>query len=61
MITLELGIQGHDGAKVHRVHVLGSPCHQLLHKDSVSPFCWMESIPEYIDVPVGTKVRNHCA
>lgn len=59
--TLSPGVQGHDGAEVHRVHVSGVGGQDLLDDDSVGPLWRMERVPERVDVPVGAQVGGHRA
>lgn len=42
------GILGHDGAKIHGVHVLGGACQDLLDYDPVSFLGRVEWIPKRI-------------
>lgn len=55
------GIQGHNGAEIHGVHVIQRPRKDLLNDDSVRPFRRMERIPERVYVSVRAQVRQRRA
>ena len=55
------GVQGKDGAEVHRVHVVGGASQDLLNNKPVSPLRWMEWIPKCIDVSVRAQVGERRA
>lgn len=56
-----LGIDGHDSAEIHGVHVLSGASEDLLDYDSTSFLWWMEWIPKRVKVSVRTQVWGRCA
>lgn len=45
---LEHGVQGHDGAEVHGVHVLVRASRNGLNDELVCSLCWVERVPKCI-------------
>nr|GMD64209.1 hypothetical protein Iba_chr12bCG22210 [Ipomoea batatas] len=57
---LLVGIHGHNGAQVHRHHVLISSGQNGPDDDAIRPLRWMEGIPKRIFISVWANVRHRC-
>lgn len=57
----ELGIQGYDGAKVHRVHVLCRASQYLLYDYPVCLLGRMERVPECVLISIRAQVGSYRA
>lgn len=56
MLILDVGVQGHDGGEVHRVHIVGCSSQDGLDDEAQSTLCRVESVPKSVDIPVWTQV-----
>ena len=51
------GIELHDGAEVHGVHVIRVSAQDFPYDQPIRFLRWVEGVPEHVCIPVRTQVR----